>query len=33
VWPGLDAALFKFFMETAEARLKPGTVDSNLEIL
>jgi hypothetical protein len=31
--PGTDAALFEFFMESTEARLKPGTVDSNLEIL
>jgi hypothetical protein len=31
--PGPDAALFEFFMETAKARLKPGTVDSHLEIL
>src|SRR5262249_57939196 len=27
--PGPDAALLEFFMEAAEARLKPGTVDSN----
>src|SRR5215471_9811206 len=31
--PGPDAALFEFFMETGEARLKPGAVDRDLEIL
>src|ERR1700730_18210533 len=31
--PGPDAALFEFFMETAEAVLKPGAVDRDLEIL
>src|SRR5215470_16214729 len=31
--PGPDATLFEFFMETGEARLKPGAVDRDLEIL
>src|SRR5215470_15001051 len=31
--PGPDAALLEFLMETAEARLKPGAVDRDLEVL